>query len=578
MRNSQRKILAILCLLVLTAVSGCSNRADDTVARVGDYDISTDFFENYIRSVPREFESAQAEFDTKRGYLDSLINVRILIDAAYEKGLDKMPEIEQLAVDNKSRFLLDILYSNEVAKKVDVAEAEIRELWEGMEFQIRARHILLPNEDSALAVIEMLKSGADFERLAYDLSIDPSARVNRGDLGYFVRGSMVDEFEKAAFVMEPDEISPPVETEFGFHVINVIDKKINEARLPYDAMRVELKARLVGKKTFEFQRDFLNTIDEKYPISLDTAVADYVLFKRQDLYPPVVLDKLPRNDFDIEQLDRNERELVLATWDGGKMSLLQYIVQARERVPAHARPDFDNYDSLVSVIRFLARTDILTVEASQQGLEQSKEYQEKMMLFREFAMANIMRYDSIATPPEPGEEEVRAYYDENLEEFATLRRVRIFEILVSDEHLARKLAREIKTLEEFQAKAVELTERPDARIKRGDMGYVDKNTYGAGFWTAWKTPNGVIGGPLKFGSRFSIFWPVDRRPKGYKPYLAVKPEIKDNLVKQKKGDAIAAWLADRREVTEIDVDEELIWSGIDRQAYSSIPVDTTETP
>lgn len=578
MRNSQLRLFAILTLTALTLFSGCSSKSKDTVAQVGDYDISLEFFENYIRGVPRDYASAQAEFDVKRGYLDSLINIRLLVAAGYEKGLNKLPAIEQLAIDNKNRFLLDLLYHNEVASKIDVPEAEIRQLWDEMKYQIRARHILLPTEDSALAVLEMLKNGADFERLAYDLSIDPSAKVNRGDLGYFIRGSMVEEFEKAAFVMEAGEISPPVKSRFGYHIINVVDKKINETRRPFEQMRTELKARLVNKKSTDLQDDFLARMDAKYPITLDTSVADYVLFRRRNLYPPSVLDQLPKNDFDIEQLDRDERELVLAKWDGGQMSLLSYILQSRQRIPAQTRPDFDDYDSLLAIVQFLARTDILAIEASRQGLEETDEYKDKMKLFREFAMADIMRYDSIPSPPDPTEEEIRAYYDEHLSEFETPRKVHIFEILVSDEHLARKLAREIKTLDVFKAKAVELTERPDARIKRGDMGYVDKYTYGAGFWTAWKTPNGVIGGPIRFNDKFSIFWPVDRRPKGYKPYLAVKSNINDQLIKTRRQEAVAAWMADRREKTSIEVNEDLIWAGVDRGAYAAVPLDTTGTP
>lgn len=90
--------------------------------------------------------------------------------------------------------------------------------------KVRASHILVKTEKEARAVLTDLKSGSSFEKLAQIKSICPSGRRG-GDLGFFTRGMMVGGFEAAAFSLNTNEISEPVNTEFGWHIIKVVDKK-----------------------------------------------------------------------------------------------------------------------------------------------------------------------------------------------------------------------------------------------------------------------------------------------------------------------------------------------------------------
>ena len=91
--------------------------------------------------------------------------------------------------------------------------------------EVNADHILVKTEAEAKAIRERIVKGEDFNKLAAELSIDPSAKENKGNLGFFARGAMVPEFETAAFSMKPGEISQPVKTNYGFHIIKVLEKK-----------------------------------------------------------------------------------------------------------------------------------------------------------------------------------------------------------------------------------------------------------------------------------------------------------------------------------------------------------------
>jgi peptidyl-prolyl cis-trans isomerase C len=92
------------------------------------------------------------------------------------------------------------------------------------EEEVHARHILVPTEDEAKAIEAELKKGADFATLAKEKSKDPGA-ADGGDLGYFTKDQMVAEFSDVAFKLDKGQVSDPVKTQFGWHIIKVEDKR-----------------------------------------------------------------------------------------------------------------------------------------------------------------------------------------------------------------------------------------------------------------------------------------------------------------------------------------------------------------
>ena len=116
--------------------------------------------------------------------------------------------------------------------------------------EVRARHILVKTKEEAEAIIKQLEEGGNFEEIAKEKSTDGAA-ANGGDLGYFTSGQMVPEFEKAAFALNPGEHSKePVETQFGFHVIKVEDKRAKQPPA-FDAVKDRVRSLLVREKYVE---------------------------------------------------------------------------------------------------------------------------------------------------------------------------------------------------------------------------------------------------------------------------------------------------------------------------------------
>ena len=132
--------------------------------------------------------------------------------------------------------------------------------------QVEASHILVGDEATAKEVIEKLNAGEDFATLAKEYSTDTSNAEKGGELGYFGRGEMVAEFEDAAFAMNVGDVSKePVETEFGYHIIKVTDKK--EAKeADFETSKEQARDMLVEERVNEQYSNWVNEKMEEYDI------------------------------------------------------------------------------------------------------------------------------------------------------------------------------------------------------------------------------------------------------------------------------------------------------------------------
>ena len=554
-------------------IGGCGSAGENTMAVVNDYEITTDEFHNFFPEDRFSFASAQEEFDAKRSALDSVVISRMLIQAAYEKGMDKTEELARVVLASKDKFLLDILYQREIAAKSEPTDAEIQDFFNRMDTKIRLKHILVSDPDTAQMIFDRLADGEAFEKLAYEYSVFPSAKKDKGDLGYITWGMMVDEVQEVAFNMEVGELSPPIKSFMGYHIVEVSDRAPNDAITSFEDMKEGLRREITGLNSYRHTRELVEELKDSYPIRIEKTTCEYLLHKREQMYPPQILVTLPRSDFDQEQLDRNEKELILASWDGGQMTLIQYLTKLQS-LPMYVRPDLDNYDSLAATVFLLVREEVMAMEARRRGYESDPEMIAKLRLFKELNMAELMRADSIPRPPDPDEAMIRKFYDDNPELFTTPAKVHVYEILLRDEMKANQLKQRIKFLAEFKERAMEITERPGRRNTGGDLGQITDHFYPEIFAAAWETPIGSIGGPVVDDGKYSIFWVEDKIEPSLKDYLGSKRAIRDQIVRDDDRAAFEAWIEDRRGSTSIEINDDAIWATIKMDRYQ--PQDTTQ--
>jgi peptidyl-prolyl cis-trans isomerase C len=168
----------------------------------------------------------------RRALAEYLIDNSLFADAAEAAKLSATPEFEQQMGYLKRRVLRE-LYFNKTLKDT-IKDDEAKKIYDERvaklkpEEEISASHILVDTEDKAKELKAKLAAGGDFAQLAKENSTDTGSKEQGGALGYFGRGQMVPEFEGAAFKLEKGQISDPVHTNFGWHIIRVDDKRKKE--------------------------------------------------------------------------------------------------------------------------------------------------------------------------------------------------------------------------------------------------------------------------------------------------------------------------------------------------------------
>jgi peptidyl-prolyl cis-trans isomerase C len=245
-------LLAVVALALTFGLRAVAQNADQIVARVNGADIKAS--DVAIAEEDIGANLSQIPPESRREYLTSyLTDMALVAKAAEGRNLADGEAFKQRLAYYRSKILMDLLLQSEA--KAAVSDAAMHQLYDEAAKQmagqqeVRARHILVKTEDEAKAVIAELKSGADFAELAKKKSTDPGASEG-GDLGYFPKDEMVPEFAEAAFKLDKGQISDPVHTRFGWHVIKVEDKR--ERQVPtFDQVREQLATHLVRKAQAE---------------------------------------------------------------------------------------------------------------------------------------------------------------------------------------------------------------------------------------------------------------------------------------------------------------------------------------
>lgn len=242
--------------------------ADTVLATVAGVNITENDIDNVIAGYPAEEQAKMQNPTVRNKILEQLISTRLFALEAREKGLDKTDEFTTLLEKLKDEVLGQMMVT-ELVKDLTVSEADEKAFYEEnkdqfvMPPQVSAKHILVETEKQALDIKAEIETGKiSFEDAAKKYSSCPS-KERGGDLGFFQRGQMVPEFENTAFAGKIGEVTAPVQTQFGWHIVLVNDKK-GEEPISFEEAKEMIHNRLMRVKQKELYASELNRLSEKY--------------------------------------------------------------------------------------------------------------------------------------------------------------------------------------------------------------------------------------------------------------------------------------------------------------------------
>jgi peptidyl-prolyl cis-trans isomerase C len=261
-----RKLMVLLFAMVFIAACSSPKQSTDksVLAKVNNTTITK---ENFLDKLDRLPEWARGRFQTDEGkkeLLDEIIKEELLFQEAEKQGLHKDKEYMNKVDEFRRMTLISSLLKREIEDKTQLSEEDLKDFYDkhpdefNQGLQVKAKHILVDTEEEAKEIQEKLQKGGDFAELAKAHSKDKGSAVNGGDLGFFTKGRMVPEFEHVAFNLKPGELSDPVKTQFGYHLIQVTEKKEGTQRA-FEEVKASIERRLKMEK----QRETFDTYIEK---------------------------------------------------------------------------------------------------------------------------------------------------------------------------------------------------------------------------------------------------------------------------------------------------------------------------
>ncbi|MDP3024104.1 MAG: peptidylprolyl isomerase [candidate division Zixibacteria bacterium] len=539
-----------------------SSKNKDIAAKVNGEIITKEDFKKKLESLNFVTKDNKAEEQkTKRDALETLITDRLVEQKAKKLDVSKDEAWKQREEKYSLEHLLDLLFRKEIVEKVQVQDSEItvfynenREKLFTKPEQFKVSHILIKIETDTLqkgnskkakqaekkalekieSVYQRVKKGEDFAALARQYSQEDGTREKGGELGYLPRGRMLKEFEEQLSTLQPNEISKPLKTKFGYHILKYTDKKPSEV--------VELNKDLIDRIKSSLAKD-----------------------KQREKADDYILDQKKRANyvFNEEVLNQNPDSVngdpwVLSIDNQDTVKFLKYRGELEPYKQYLQKDDLTLEDEKKLLVDKISLFNLLVLAARRGGYDTLPEYVKEVNDYRVKVARKRVLDEGVLLGYIPTDVEVYDYYLAHRDQFPPDSSIHVYHIIFSDSLKAEEVLKKIKDGADFVEMAKEYYPgEKEIRDVAYDLGFISDKDISAEFYkTAAQLKVGEVGGPVKSDWGYHLIKVVERR--GDSPVELYKDKIKNLVTTEKAGKVRAEWQKKLRDGQQIWINEKLV--------------------
>ncbi len=540
-----RRILALLALagLALAAVS-CGNKGKP-IAKVSDQKITVAQFEEAFR-VPGMAADSNEILSAKKRLLDQMVDQKLLAVAARDKGLDKDPKVQKDWESLEKQTLLGQLYRQEILDKAQPSESELKSFYEKMKTEIKARHILVKTEDEAKEVLKQLKNGAVFDELAMQKSLDPGSKTRGGDLGWFGWGRMVKGFQETAFGLKVGQLSKPVKTPFGYHIIKVDSIKQTELQ-PFEQMKERIKQQLMSIKPREMATEYVDKMKASAHVKLDKKVLAQLASKQPDTQGPVPLPTL----------DSSEARQKLVTYRGGTWTVQTFYDRVGKAFGGNA--NLKNEEILRQQVEAMLMEDLLMKRAKSMRLDRNPKVRTQLEKSYDDMLASAYYQAEIGPQINVTPEAIKDFYVKNRKQFYQPPKAMVSQITVKTKPEAEAIYKQLTGGADFGALAAEKS-TDWTRSSRGALGELTQNDYRfpEAAKVAFTMPLNKVSRPFATKDGFAVIKVTSRTPGKQLTFEESRPGIEQNMMQAQEQVLYEKLMEELKNKYPVTIDEELL--------------------
>ncbi len=386
------KLNLLLSLFLLFILSGCVKKEEpsDWLAKVDNRFITTHEFRMFYELDPN-FGIDSTGLPALNAELQKMIDQVLALNKAQREGLVNDPAIGRAFRWEEKQAMLRALYREIISGQIKISEDDLREAYMKKNEMVHVRHLFTKDRATAEKWYENLKKGkTDFKELAAQAFKDTSLAKNGGDLGWIKLSELDDDFVNGLDTLRPGQISHPVKTRWGYHIIQMINRKrpaiIRES--DFDKQRPALIKWIRRQRGLELSREFIKkTIGELNPqpdaklfLKLWIVLKKDQNLEKLNLPQPVVLDNYYLDR--IESALRNDLDKPFIRFKGGSISLKEFLDGMRKAPTSH-RPRFKTPKELSLQIATWFRDEFLFQKAKKRKLDRDPQVKKEVRRFKE---------------------------------------------------------------------------------------------------------------------------------------------------------------------------------------------------
>lgn len=395
----------------------CSRDNKEVVATFGAHQITLDEFRaaylNVIKQ-PEVFDSRKL----RESFLDEMINRRLLAQVARNNGLDKNEKLRLNLAAFQNKCLREEHYQSVIEPQVQISESLLVKTYQFSREQRRVQHLFFHQRAQADSVYSLLKSGLDFDEIAKNIFKDTTLSNSGGDLGWIYWDQMEYDLAMTAFEQPINEISHPIPSTFGYHLIKVIDSKkdpfITREELEkhrshhFNLLKLKIGDRIANQYLQEMMKKVKIRVN---PRSMKIVAEKLEMYLKEKADPLLKQKVAPLDAAERQNLERNFWDLrneALFYLDDNVITIGEFVSYL-PYIPSRAL-----HQNFKTVMNFAARDAQLTREAKELHLSEKSTVKIKVKLFEEYQLQIQLRkqiIDSIRVSDEAIKEKIRELSD-----------------------------------------------------------------------------------------------------------------------------------------------------------------------
>lgn len=254
--------MALVIQMIFGIIAGCESKKDageKVIAQINGKEIREDDFKMRFSRLPASLKTRYSDEKGKKEFLEEIIKRELLLQEAKRLGIERDRVLLERIEEMRERMTLNEFLQREVEDKLVTTDKELEDYYNlhREEFkspdEARVSQIVVKSDEDGKVVLNKLHNGADFARMAKEFSIDIATKNSGGNLGIIQKGRIYPQLDSAIFSMNEGEISGPIETETGYHIVKLHEKRPGVPLSFKDARNIVMQRYHLEKRSKVFE-------------------------------------------------------------------------------------------------------------------------------------------------------------------------------------------------------------------------------------------------------------------------------------------------------------------------------------